>query len=117
MRQKNIKIGISAFIVFIIGIYVLSLEYSKPKIYNLGTIDVAGVCQYTVTFTQIYTDGEQRSSINADLFFKNQFIKGFNTWTLDFDKIELYHYKAKCIDSIIYILDDSRLIGYYNIKK
>ena len=117
MKHKNVKIVLITFIVFIIGLYLFFVELSKSKIYNLGTIKVTGISNYKITFTQIYNDGEQRSSINADLKFKNKYIKGFVTWSLDFDEIELYHYKAKCKDSIIYILEDSRMIDYYDLKK
>ena len=60
---------------------------------------------------------ESRSDIYANILYKNKNVENFVFGTLDFDKIELKHYKAKCKDSIIYVLEDSLMIDYYDLKK
>lgn len=117
MKNKKIKIGLGIFILFIVGVSIIWIEFNKTRTYELGEVKVEGISGYTIYFKQIYRPMEPRSEIYANILHKNKNIESFVFGTLDFDKIELKHYKAKCKDSIIYILEDSLMIDYYDLKK
>ena len=118
MINKKTKIGCSIFtITVIIFLFVLWKLLTQVKQYELGEVKVEGISGYSVYFQQTYRSMEPRSEIYANILYKNKTVKNFVFGTLDYDKIDLYHYKAKCNDSIIYILDDYSIIDYYDLKK
>ena len=117
MKNKNKKIGCGVFIIIVIFFLVyLWKEFTQIKQYELGEVKVEGIADYIVHIKQVNRPMEPRSEIYAIILYKNKNVETFVYGILDFDKIDLYHYKAKCKDSIIYILDDSLMVGYYDIK-
>jgi hypothetical protein len=112
------KIGLGVFIVIVIILVILLWEeLTQVKQYELGEVKVEGISGYSVYFQQVNRPMEPRSEIYANILYKNKSLKKFAFGSLDFEKMELYHYKAKCKDSIIYILDDSLMIDYYDLKE
>lgn len=118
MRKKKIGCGI-LFILFIIGLYILRIELSKTRLYNLGEISVQGIENYTVILQQEVEPFEPTAAIFGTILYKDKVIENkiFLTGTHDFDRRDALDFKAKCIDSILYILINSTMIEYYDLKQ
>lgn len=118
MKKKKIGYGI-LFILFIIGLYFIWIELNKTKLYDLGEIPVQGIENYTVIFQQEVEPFEPTAAIYGTFLYKGKAIENrFLSGTHDFDRRDALDFKAKCIDSIIYILFiDSTMIDYYDLKQ
>lgn len=116
MKNKKIKIALGILIILIAVLSILWIEFNKTKTYEIGEIKVMGINGYKVTFKQINRSIEPRAEIYANIFHNDKKVENFVFGSLDFDKLELKNYKAKCADSIIYIYDDFGIIEYYDLK-
>lgn len=119
MKKKKIGCGI-IFILLITGLYIIWIELNKIKHYDLGEIPVQGIDNYSVFFQQEVEPFEPTATISGTFLYKGKVIKNriFLSGTHDFDRRDALDFKAKCIDSIIYILFiDSTMIEYYDLKQ
>ena len=101
-----------------LGLYFFWIEINKTRTYKLGEINVKGISDYTVYFEQVNEPFEPISAVHANILYKDKGVDGFIFGTHDSDRRDALDFKAKCTDSIIYILfTDSTMLDYYDLKK